>query len=126
MTDLLATTLALAVPIWIDRIQRERWPWDRIQARARECAQIVAEKGDVILYRGKKRGETARAFNALAEGIALASFVPGGIKTFGMHFEAQLQDEPVLDTVVRALAEASEARLRERSRARRKRLRRKK
>jgi len=31
---------------------------------------------------------TAAAFNALAEGIACAAYQPGGIKCFGLHFEA--------------------------------------
>jgi ribosome modulation factor len=73
--------------MWIDKIQNERWTDEYIHARAAVCAQVVASKGDVILYRSKKRGETAEAFNALAEGIALLSFAPGGVHAFGLDFE---------------------------------------
>lgn len=82
---LLAGMLAVTVPLWIERMRR--WPEESIFARAHECAQIVAEKGDVILYRGKK-GESAAAFNALAEGVAVLAFAPGGVTIFGLHFEA--------------------------------------
>lgn len=84
---LLAATLATAVPLWIMRLEQQ--PWSYIAQRAPECAQIVAEKGDIIQYRSKKEGETAKAFNALAEGIAICAFSPGGVKFMGMHFEAR-------------------------------------
>ena len=91
-TSLLATTLAAAVPLWIEELRP--LPWSEIDHLAKECSQIIAEKGDVILYRSKKKGETARAFNALAKGIAALSFAPGGVKVFGMHFETKRQEEP--------------------------------
>ncbi len=84
---LLATALAAAVPLWIEDLRRE--PWEHLQKRAHECAQIVAEKGDIILYRSKKAGQTAEAFNALAEGIACLAFAPGGVTIFGQHWEAK-------------------------------------
>jgi hypothetical protein len=86
---LLTIALEAAVPLWIAQLQ-ERGDWDYIQRRAKQCADIVAEKGDVILYRGKKRGESAAAFNALAEGLACLAFAPGGVKAFGMHWQAKL------------------------------------
>jgi hypothetical protein len=110
-TGLLTITLSAAVPLWIERLKEQ--PWDAVQARARECAQIVVEKGDIIQFRSKKKGETAAAFNALAEGIAALSFVPGGVKAFGMHFEAQHPDlapGPIEESSgpdVRALAAAA-------------------
>lgn len=88
MRGLLCDTLSLAVPMWQDKIVKEAWTTDRVVEETRRCAQIVAEKGDVIQF--KVKGETAKAFNALAEGIALLSFVPGGVRTFGMHFEGHL------------------------------------
>lgn len=83
--DILKITLATAVPLYIERLSHKSY--DEIMARARECGQIVAEKGDVIQFKSKKRGETAHAFNALAEGIACAAFAVGGITWLGMHFE---------------------------------------
>lgn len=84
---LLIATLGAAVPLWIMRLERQ--PWSYIAQRAPECAQIVAEKGDIIQYRSKKEGESAKAFNALAEGIAICAFFPGGVTFMGLHFEAR-------------------------------------
>lgn len=84
---LLQMTLQCAVPFWIERLRDKEW--SHVVERARECAQVIAEKGDIILYRSKRRGETAMAFNHLAEGIACLAFSPGGVRTFGLHFEAR-------------------------------------
>ena len=59
--------------------------------RARDLADVVASEADV-LFRPGKPGQTARAFNALAEGLAALSFQPGGVRFLGMHFEAQHPD----------------------------------
>ncbi len=87
VTALLESTLALAVPLWIDELSRR--PWSYVEERARECAIIVAGKGDLILFTGKTSGETAAAFNRLAEGVACCAFSPGGVTVMGMHFEAK-------------------------------------
>ena len=84
---MLATALSAAVPMWIESLKDH--PWEYINKRAKECSQVIAEKGDVILFRGKG-GETAEAFNRLAEGVACLAFVPGGVTLFGQHWEAKL------------------------------------
>jgi hypothetical protein len=84
---LLKATLEAAVPLWIAQLRTR--PWADIQARAATAAQVIAEKGDVILYKSKTKGESARAFNALAEGLAILAFAPGGVRAFGLHFEAK-------------------------------------
>jgi hypothetical protein len=89
--SLLTMTLQLAVPLWIERLRGASW--DYISERAKVCAQVVAEKGDIILFRSKTKGETANAFNRLAEGIACLSFVPGGVTVFGQHWEATMDDD---------------------------------
>ena len=80
----LVATLALAVPLWIWEL------WDVSDqaraARARRCAQIVAERGDVLMFGSKSRGKAAEVFNALAEGIACAAYQPGGITFAGRHW----------------------------------------
>ncbi len=81
---LLATTLSASVPLWIEELKRR--PWAYVSERARACGQVVAEKGDVIQFKGKG---TAEAFNALAEGLACLSFAPGGVRFMDMHFVAQ-------------------------------------
>ena len=88
---LLSSTLCLAVPLWIERLRHSGWEY--VLGRAKECSQHIAEHRDVILYRSKKKGETAKAFNALAEGVACLSFVPGGVKIFGSHWEAIIGED---------------------------------
>lgn len=87
----LATALAVAVPLWIEDLKH--MPWDYIQQRAKICSDVVAEKGDVILFRGGKKGESAEAFNRLAEGVACLSFAPGGVRVFGEHWVGKLERE---------------------------------
>lgn len=83
----LAIALSCAVPLWIERLAR--LPYANILERARVCAQAVAEKGDVIQFRSKRKGESAEAFNRLAEGLAALAFSPGGVQAFGLHFAAK-------------------------------------
>jgi len=84
---LLESALAAAVPLWIDQLRA--CSDEQRAARAKECAQCVAEHGDNILYRGKHKGDTALAFNRLAEGLACLAFAPGGVKAFGQHWDAK-------------------------------------
>jgi hypothetical protein len=84
MNGLLVITLQVAVPLWIHEVakltQAERL------AAARECGQMIAEHGDDIIYLSPRKGETARAFNALARGLACAAYQPGGVWFMGTHF----------------------------------------
>lgn len=84
-------TLQLAVPLWIEQLKKRGW--DHILQRAKDCSQVIAEKGDIILFRSNKKGESANAFNHLAEGIACLAFVPGGVRIFGNHWETTLDDD---------------------------------
>jgi hypothetical protein len=84
---LLQASLGAAVPLWI-----EQWrgrSYEERAERVKELGGIVAHEGDNILFRSKKKGGTSRAFNALAESVAIMSFQPGGIKLFGLHFETK-------------------------------------
>lgn len=57
-------------------------------SRRPQLVDMIASHGDNILFRSKKSGETAKAFNALAEALAFLSFAPGGVKLFGCHWES--------------------------------------
>lgn len=92
-SELLKTSLSAAVPLWI--LQFQDRPWQEVMAIAKESSQEIAEHGDIIMFKGPKRGQTAQAFNALAKGIAALAFVPGGVKFLGMHFEAKHRGEAV-------------------------------
>ena len=88
---LLSATLALAVPLWIERLKTK--PWSELAAKAKEAADVVASKGDIIQFKSKKKGETAAAFNGLAEGLAILAFVPGGVKFLDLHFQATPEND---------------------------------
>ncbi len=80
----LVATLGLAVPLWIWelRIYTDK----QRAARANRCAGIVAEQGDILQFGSTKTGRVARAFNALAEGLACAAYLPGGVTFAGRHW----------------------------------------
>ena len=85
--SLLRISLQAAVPLWIMRLREQAR--EDVVARAHELAPVIAEKGDVIQFKSRVKGETARAFNALAEGIACCAFAPGGVTFLGDHWEEQ-------------------------------------
>jgi hypothetical protein len=84
---LLEVLLPIAVARELERLLARGGPHDLdLDWRLKEeLAMRLAEKGDVLLYRGKKKGETASAFADLARGVALLAFAPGGVSIFGFH-----------------------------------------
>lgn len=83
---LLQGALASAVPIWIEQVRG--WSQSYRDERARACQDVITGQGDLILYRSPKKGETAAAFNRLAEGLAILAFYPGGVHFAGLHWQA--------------------------------------
>lgn len=83
---LLRMTLLAAVPLWIAKMRS--FDDQQRSNRAAVCGQVVAEKGDLLMFKSKKKGGTAEVFNRLAEGLACAAYSPGGVKFAGLHFEA--------------------------------------
>lgn len=84
--ELLKVSLSCAVPLWIERARR--YTDAEFKKRVELAGQKVAERGDIIQFRSRRAGQSAEAFNALAEGLALLAFCPGGVYFLGMHFEA--------------------------------------
>ena len=77
----LDATLAAAVPLWIQQYKAKGGPDDRDRERVREMAQLIGEKGDILV------------FNALAEALAVLSFCPGGVKFRGERWETKPKGE---------------------------------
>lgn len=90
MSDLLRISLSAAVPLHIEELKQRGGPNEAELAQAREASRLVAEKGDRLMFRGKKAGESAQVFNALAFGLAVLSFCPGGVTFLGDKWEAKL------------------------------------
>lgn len=83
---LLKSMLPLAV--FMNTPNFQQMPWERLQEIATEASQFMAEHGDDLLFKSKKKGDTAKAFNLFAKGVTVLSFAPGGVNIMGMHFEA--------------------------------------
>lgn len=84
--DLIKIALSAAVPLWI--MQFKQFTAEERTIMAGRYGQVVAEHGDNILFKSKKKGATADAFNNLAKGVACLAFAPGGVTVMGLHFEA--------------------------------------
>lgn len=84
---LLRAALGAAVPLYMAEMRD--WTWEQLEVYAHEAALAVASHGDDILYRSKKKGNTAAAFNALARGLAVLAFQPGGVTFLGEHYEGK-------------------------------------
>jgi hypothetical protein len=68
----LVESLRFAVPLWIHEVRN--LPAEHRVARAVRCADVVGAKGDAL------------QFNALAEGLAYAAYLPGGVTFAGLHW----------------------------------------
>ena len=90
MNDLLPIALSAAVPLW--QAELAELPWAEVEACTVGVADLLAERGDVLLFGGGKKGEVNTIFNRLAKAIAAMSFLPGGIRIFGCHWEAKHPD----------------------------------
>ena len=85
----LQTSLSAAVPLWI--LEKQKQSWAEISQRIPYCLEIIAHHADDALFKSKEKGKTAAAFNAIAEAIAILSFIPGGVTIFGNHWETQFR-----------------------------------
>jgi len=85
----LADTLELAVMLHVPEMHKSPFEdlWEELDATKGETATLLGSKGDILLYRSKKKGETANVFNKVARAVALISIcVDGGITIFGRTF----------------------------------------
>jgi len=95
---LIQTFLGAAVPLWSMKIQAAPELYFA-QSEIDRVLHTICEKGDLFLYRSKKSGQTAAVANDVAQAIATLAFCPGGVHTFGMHFEYKLPQEKVTEEI---------------------------
>ena len=106
MEEDLRMALEVAVPFRIEEVRR--WPRDVVKVRAEECSHLIGEGGDALMFGSQKRRKKKRqkdipglppdvprdlsagnVFNALVDSCAIGALQPGGIRLFGLHFEAK-------------------------------------
>jgi hypothetical protein len=97
--DVLVESLRFAVPLWIDEL-RDLTPEQRL-ARQVRAAKDVGHWGDALMFRAQSpagRRTAARAFNALAEALAAAAYLPGGSSFRELHWCVPASPEAVRET----------------------------
>lgn len=82
----------VAIPLEIHRIEQEGGITSADVEFLRESAMTMAEEGDVLLFRVKRR--TAPAFTRFVRCVALLAFWPGGVEVFGVRYTG----EPAFDS----------------------------
>jgi hypothetical protein len=77
----------LVVPFKIADLKAKGGPndfqWDWVQS----FGDTLGERGDILLYKSDKKGETASIFNQFTYALAIMAFAPGGVRFAGLHFE---------------------------------------
>ena len=93
MTDIkiLGPMISAAVYFTIEQIRDRGGPNAEDMKKAKATSEILAERGDILLFGGGKKGECADQFNRTAHAIAVLSFAPGGVTLFGIRFDAAEQ-----------------------------------
>jgi hypothetical protein len=84
----LTAALELGVPLRIQHLRQYGGPGTLDIERAREGAELIAMRGDDLLFGGAGGHISADLMTELIHMIAVMAFVPGGIKAFGMHWES--------------------------------------
>jgi hypothetical protein len=86
-SDLMRLTLELGVPVRALELMHHGGPSRFDFDEARAFADVLAEKGDILQFRGGKKGEAGEIMGGLIRAVAVMAFVPGGVTVFGAHFQ---------------------------------------
>lgn len=79
--------------MWIEKLKHKSF--EDFEKRRESILESVCYKGDLLLYGSKKKGETAKLFNDLAEGLAWLALIAKGGVTFGeQHWDAEFATVP--------------------------------
>lgn len=86
--------LALAVPMWIDKMRW--WRAGHRELVAHEIGEEIAASQALVADENpegrvprSERGTVAIGFNLVAQGLALLAFCPGGVVFAGAHWQAE-------------------------------------
>jgi hypothetical protein len=84
--------LLTAVPLQMMALAAKGGPDAADRVAMAGYAQTLAEHGDDLLFGGT---HAAGAAADLARSVALLSYMPGGVTTFGLRFEAEAAGGPI-------------------------------
>lgn len=79
--------LDTSVSLRILALQEKGGPTQEDFTRIQSYDQLLGERGNFLWMKSKKKGETAKVANAVADVIAVLSFAPGGLTLFDQHWE---------------------------------------
>ena len=82
---LLVAALDAAVPTWAADLSRV--PLRKLLAEGPELARAIGQACEGLQFPGPSEG-TGEAFNALARGVAILSFLPHGARFCGVRFKS--------------------------------------
>lgn len=88
--DLITLFLDTAVPLRVLAIQEQGGPTQEDFKRIQGHTHLLGERGNFLWMKSKKKGETAKIANAVADAIAVLSFAPGGIDLFNRHWKSKV------------------------------------
>ena len=91
--ELFKLTLSVGVPLRIMEMERAGGPSDLDISFARDYATVLGEKGDVLQFGSKRKGEVAELMNGLIRAVAVLACCPGGVRLFGLHFTGGRMNE---------------------------------
>jgi hypothetical protein len=90
---LLVAQLQTTVPFVMLDLYKQGGPLTYEWRFAYEFSQVLAEKGDMLLFADGKRGTTAKMMGDLSRVAAILAFTPGGITLCDEHFDAGVPDK---------------------------------
>jgi hypothetical protein len=83
--------LDAAVSLRILALQEQGGPTKEEFNHIQSYDQLLGERGNFLWMKSKKKGETVKVANAVADAIAVLSFVPGGIEIFDRHWKSNIK-----------------------------------
>lgn len=87
--SLAQSCLAVSVPLRILEMKEKGGPDEEDLRKAAEFNDTDKFHHEYLMFRSPREGETAAVFNRLAHVIACLAFAPGGVNTFGTHWDAK-------------------------------------
>lgn len=85
---LLMMSLEASVFLRVAKFKRAGGPTEADRKRIGEFANVLAERGRVLIHGSPVKDEVAEVFNGLADAISVLAFAPGGVTFNGRKWEA--------------------------------------